>query len=169
MAKNLLNSLDIGEASEVVIEDFEKAFEEKGGNQLQSTVSDALLFFLSLYPYTDAMEMTLNQIRKKLDNIWPEIMLLAKDDSVELLMDPAAEKKTGTVETVLQKIIPPRKKQVAFVYDRDPSTSDWIYSHELGRVYLQERLGDSIETCTYIINSEDADADEAIKILEESL
>ena len=143
--------------------EFEKAFEEKGGKQLKSTCSDALLFFLSLYPYTEAKEMTLNQIRQKLEKIWPEIMLLAKDDSVELLMDPAAEKKTGTVETVLQKIIPPRKKQVAFVYDRDPSTSDWIYSHELGRLYLQEKLGDSIETFTYIINSADEDADEQME------
>ena len=143
--------------------EFEKAFEEKGGNHLQSTVSDALLFFLSLYPYAESKEMTLNQIRKKLDKIWPEILLLAKDDSVELLMNPVTEKKTGTVETVLQKIIPPRKKQVAFVYDRDPSTSDWIYSHELGRIYLQEKLGDSIETFTYIINSADKDADEQME------
>lgn len=45
MAKNLLNSLDIGEASEVVIEDFEKAFEEgitKAGNQ--RTLASAIGF-----------------------------------------------------------------------------------------------------------------------------
>ncbi len=143
--------------------EFEKAFAEKDGRHLKITIGDALLFFLSLYPYVEAKDMTLNQIRKKLDKIWPEIQLLAKDDSVELLMDPAAEKKAGTVETMLQKFIPPRKKQVAFVYDRDPSTSDWIYSHELGRVYLQEKMGDSIETYTYIINSEDEDADDQME------
>ena len=143
--------------------EFEKAFLEKGGDNLKITISDALLFFLSLYPYAEAKDMTLNQIRHQLDKIWSEIELLAKDDSVELMMDPSAEKKAGTVETMLQKIIPPRKKQVAFVYDRDPSTSDWIYGHELGRMHLQEKLGDSIETHTYIINSVDEDADEQME------
>ncbi len=143
--------------------EFEKAFLEKEGNRLSITISDALLFFLSLYPYEESKDMTLSQIRKKLDKIWPEIILMAEDDSVELMMDPSAEKKAGTVESVLQKIIPPRKKVAAFVYDRDPSTSDWIYGHELGRLYLQEKLEDTIETRTYIINSNDEDADEQME------
>ena len=64
---------------------------------------------------------------------------------------------------MLHMIIPTRKKQVAFVYDKDPSASDWIYSHELGRLYLQEKLGDMIETFTYIVNSNDEDADEQME------
>ena len=45
-----------------------------------------------------------------------------------------------------------KKKKVAFVYDKDPSTSDWIYGHELGRLHLEETLGEIIETHAYIAN-----------------
>ena len=141
---------------------FENAFVDKGGERLNITISDALLFFLSLYPYEEAREMTPKMISKQLDKIWQEIELLGVEDSVELLMDPN-EKKSFTVESMLHKFIPSRKKQVAFVYDKDPSASDWIYSHELGRLHLQEHLSDSIETFTYIINSNDPDADEQME------
>lgn len=143
--------------------EFEKAFLERGGDRLKITISDALLFFLSLYPYEEARDMILSEIRRHLNKIWPEIVLLTKDNSVELLMDPTAEKKAGTVESVLQKIIPARKKIVAFVYDRDPSTSDWIYGHELGRIYLEEAIGDAIETRTYITNSVGEEAEDLLE------
>lgn len=137
---------------------FENAFLDKGGSHLKITISDALLFFLTLYPYDEVRDLSVSDLRKHLTKIWAEIELLGIEDSVELLMDPT-DKKSISVETMLHKIIPGRKKQVAFVYDRDPSTSDWIYSHDLGRIYLQEQLSDSIETFTYIINSADEDAD----------
>lgn len=133
--------------------EFEKAFIANGGDYLKNiTISDALLFYLSLYPYKEAKEMSLSEIRRKLDKIWPEIILSGKNDSVELLMSPAAEKKTGTVESMLQKIIPTRKKKIAFVYDKSPASSDWIYGHDLGRVHLQEALDQMVETHTFITN-----------------
>jgi len=145
--------------------EFEKAFLEKGGNNLSLTVGDALLFYLSLYPYCESKDMILTEIRKNLDNIWSDIVLLAKEDSVELSMNPVAERKAGTVESMLMKILPVRRKIVAFVYDKDPATSDWIYGHELGRVHLNEVLGDTIETRTYIT---DGSAEDAELILEQA-
>ncbi len=143
--------------------EFEKAFLERGGKHLEITTADALLFFLSLYPYDEAKDMILSEIRSKLDKIWPEIILSATEDSVELLMDPQEEKKAGTVESMLQKIIPSRRKRVAFVYDKDPSTSDWIYGHELGRVHLEESFGNAIETRTYITKSVGEEAEDLLE------
>lgn len=129
---------------------FYKAFKENGGNSLDGiTCGDALLFYLSLYPYETAKEMSSGEIKKNLDKIWSEITLLGENDSVELLMDPTDDKKI--VDSVLHKIIPTKKK-VAFVYDKNPSVSDWIYGHELGRLHLQEIFGDDIETASFITN-----------------
>lgn len=149
---------------ELFYSEFEKAFLEKGGKHLKDiTASDALLFYLSLYPYQEAKDMAFPEIRAKLEKIWPEILLLNEYDSVELSMDPAAEKKTGTVESMLLKIKPARKKKVCFVYDKDPSTSDWIYGHDLGRAHLEEVFGDAIEIFTCIVNSTSDNAEEELE------
>jgi len=139
--------------------EFAKAFIEKRGDALKLTTADAMLFFLSLYPYKDVKNCIYAQIKKQLNKIWPEILLLAKEDSVELMMDPTAEKKPGTVEAMLQKLIPSKKRKVCFIYDKDPSASDWIYGHELGRLHLEEVMGDTVETYTCITNgiSEEAE------------
>lgn len=142
---------------------FYKAFKEKGGNRLDNiTCGDALLFYLSLYPYEEAKNMLSSEIKENLDKIWSEILLLGEDDSVELLMNPTEE--TKIVDSVLSKIKSTKKKKVAFVYDKEPSASDWIYGHELGRLHLEETLGEIIETHTYITNGV---TDNAENILEE--
>lgn len=140
---------------------FYKAFKDKNGLKLNNlTCGDALLFYLSLYPYEKAKEMLSSEIKTNLDKIWSEILLLGEDDSVELLMDPTEEKKI--VNSVLNRISTKRKK-VAFVYDKDPSASDWIYGHELGRLHLDEVLGKEIETQAYITNGVNDNVDENLE------
>lgn len=142
---------------------FYKAFKENGGNALTNiTCGDALLFFLSLYPYEDAKEMSGTEIKANLDSIWAEILLLGEDDSVELLMAPTEEKKI--VNSVINKIKSPKKLRVAFVYDKDPANSNWIYGHELGRLHLEEIFGQGIETHTCVTKDADENAE---SILEE--
>lgn len=142
---------------------FYNAYKDKGGNKLINiTCDDALLYYLSLYPYAESKEMTSTEIKKNLEKIWSEIALLQDNDSVELLMNPINE--SHTVKKVINKIKIPRKKKVAFVYDKEPSSSDWIYGHELGRLHIQENLGEIIDTTTYVINSE---SDKSEDILEE--
>ncbi len=131
--------------------EFSKAFYGKGGAQLRNiTVGDALLFYLELYSYEEVKNSTPARIRKELDKIWTELQLLGEDDSVELQMDPTQDR--STVTSVFNKIISPRKRHVAFVYDKEPATSDWIYGHELGRLHLEEAFGDSVETRCYLVD-----------------
>ena len=96
-----------------------------------------------------------SQINANLEKIWSEIILLDANDTVELLMDPTEEK--NIMNSVINKIRSPKKKRVAFVYDKDPSVSDWIYGHELGRLHLEESLGDEIATKAYITDDVDED------------
>lgn len=134
---------------------FYKAFKEKGGNQLKDTTcGDALIFYLSLYPYDKAKEMSSAAIKENLDKIWSEILLLGGQDTVELHMNPSEEK--SRVNSVINRIISTKKK-AAFVYDREPAKSGWIYGHELGRLHLQEVFGEEIETKSYITDSEHAE------------
>lgn len=139
---------------------FYKAFKEKGGNKLNITTGDALLFYLSLYPYEDAKEMISSEIKTNLDKIWSEIVLLGNQDPVELLMNPTEEKKI--VNSVLSKINTSKKK-AAFVYDKDPATSGWVYGHELGRLHLDDVMGNIIETKAFIISGTDDSAEKDLE------
>lgn len=140
---------------------FYQAFRDLGGYKLQNiTCGDALLFFLSLYPYKEAKEMMRSEIKDKLQKIWSEIVLLSEDDTVELLMNPTEDKKL--VDNFLNKIRTSKIK-IAFVYDKEPSVSNWIYSHELGRLHLEEVFGNAIETSSYILGEIDADAENVLE------
>lgn len=142
---------------------FYKAFKTNGGNQLSGvTCGDALLFFLSLYPYEAAKEMPSSEIQQKLDKIWSEIQLLGTSDTVELLMDPTEDNKI--VDKVLNKLKSSRKK-VAFVYDKEPAASDWIYSHELGRLHLEEVFGKEIQTQAFITNGISEDTENLLETI----
>lgn len=141
---------------------FYKAFKEKGGLKLDSiTLGDALLFYLSLYSYHEVKTLTMAEIKKQLNKIWPEIILLTEEDTVELVMQP--KEGTNVVKSVLNKIIPAKKK-IAFVYNKDPDSSDWIYAHELGRLHLNSVMGDAVETKYFIAADMEKEAE---KLLEE--
>ncbi len=141
---------------------FTNAFRDKNGYKLSNiTCDDAMLFYLSLYPYADSKEMTGSEIKANLDKIWSEITLLGEDDTVELLMDPTEEKKL--VKSVLNKMKLTRRKKVAFVYDKEPSASDWIYGHELGRIHLEEAMGDLIETQAFVTGDIDENAEQVLE------
>ena len=49
---------------------------------------------------------------------------------------------------LLNYLIPQTQKKlkVVFLYPREPKTSAWLYSHELGRMYLDETFSDKLET-----------------------
>ena len=41
------------------------------------------------------------------------------------------------------------KLKVAFVYVKTPTSSAWTYAHELGRLHLEQRFPDEVETIYY--------------------
>lgn len=125
------------------------------------TLEDAMLLFLSLYPYEESRDAAYSTILTNLEKIWSEVTMLGDNDSVELMMDPSAEK--TTVGSVFNKILPQRKRSVAFVYDKTPESSDWIYGHELGRLHLEESLGDAVETKVYITDQDNDNSEELLE------
>ena len=146
---------------------FDKAFLENGGGKLKRiTVSDALLFFLTIFPYEEATEFIYSQLKDNVEKIWPEILLLGEEDTVHLSLDPTDEKTTvnTAMNSVLNKFMGPKKKRVAFVYTKSPETSNWIYGHELGRLHLDEIYGEQVDTAAFVVENT---GDNAEKLLEQ--
>lgn len=124
---------------------FLKEYTLKGGKKLPITCGDAILAFLNVYDYETAKEMTGAEIRPALDKLKEEFKLLTDESSVELLMNPTEAPKKNVLNK-LKTTASIKKLKVAFVYDRTPEASDWIYSHELGRLHIKEVFGDAVET-----------------------
>ena len=127
---------------------FSKAFEEKGGKKLANiTTGDAFLSLVSLQGYNAVLEMSGAELKENITKMWEEFLMLNQDEEVAVAMDPPVAKKN-----LLSRVFQPdqhsetKPLNIAFLYDRDPSTSDWFYAHELGRNHLKEVFGAMVNT-----------------------
>lgn len=110
------------------------------------TVGDAFLSFIELYGYQDVIDMPTATLKKLVTKKQKELDVLASNAPLQLQMHPTEEK------TNLLKLLLPGSKsklRVAFIHEKSTETSAWTYSHELGRMHLEDTFGDQIETCSY--------------------
>lgn len=126
---------------------FSAAFEANGGNKLSITTGDAFLAFIKLYDYHMIDEKTATELKTLVGNTWEEFKLLQEDTEVELKMDPVEEKKS--LFGRLLGSSGPSKLKIAFVYERTAESSAWTYSHELGRMHLEQAFPDEVTTMYY--------------------
>lgn len=61
---------------------FTDLFRENGGDKLQITPGDALLFYLSLYPYKEVMSKTPAEMKSDVDKIWDEVPLIGSEKRI---------------------------------------------------------------------------------------
>lgn len=143
---------------------FELEYKALGGDSLPITVGDAFLFFIELYDYHTLDEMTTSELKEKVTKAWDEFKLLITDESLELQMDPSEAEEGDVMKKVFARLIPTStpKLDVAFIHERSKDTSAWTYSHELGRMHLQEAFADQISTTCYDHATEE-NADEIIE------
>ena len=136
---------------------FSKAYKFRGGDRLPITVGDALSAFVNVYGYDATLKMTDKEYNDKILRVWNEFGMMAEKHEVDLVLDPTVvqEKKS-----LLGLLLPNMQKKftVAFLYPRDPETSDWIYAHELGRNYLEETFSKQLKTiCVQDVNEENVE------------
>ena len=131
---------------------FRRAFEAEGGKKLPITVGDALLAFITVFGYQETKEKSAQEMKKDLSKIWGEFRVLTEEESVELLMDPPKENASPNLYKNLLNLILPdnaNKVKIAFLYEKTHRTSGWTYSHELGRLYLENVFPGQAETTAF--------------------
>lgn len=128
---------------------FTAEYKANGGDKLPIEPGDAFLSFINLYDYHSLDDMTSAELKAKLIKSWDEFQLLITDDSLELQMDPS--KDTEVKKNIFARLIPAStpKQHVAFIHEKTAKTSGWTYSHELGRMHLEEAFTDQISTTCY--------------------
>lgn len=126
---------------------FTKHFCAKNGHKLSITVGDALVAFFNVYGYEAVKEMSSKEIEEGIGKCWNEIVVLTEKENVDIVMDPK-EVEGREKWNPLSFILPQSTKKitVAFLYPKSKDESDWTYTHELGRMYLEETFPEKIET-----------------------
>jgi basic membrane lipoprotein Med (substrate-binding protein (PBP1-ABC) superfamily) len=139
---------------------FSAEYEAHKGKTLPILCGDAFLYFIGLYDYSSLLNMTTAELKSTLNKTWDEFPLLVTDQSLELQMKPAVEKKEPK-KNLLNILLPANtpKQRVAFIHEKTPETSGWTYGHELGRMHLEQTFPDQISTTRYCnATEENADA-----------
>ena len=129
---------------------FDKAYTASGGEKLQSTIGDAMLSYLKIYGYEELIASDADEIKKNLGKMWEDVKLKDAEEPIELKTEPPEEKSQhqGLISRVLSQTIS-HALQVAFIYDGTPAKSGWVHEHEEGRIYVQNKFEDKIDTITY--------------------
>ncbi len=131
---------------------FRKAFEARGGKKLPITLGDALLTFVTVFGYEEIRQMTDAEIKSNLSTVWDEFLVLTEEQSIELSMEPRKENASPNLyKNLLNLILPdnPSRAKIAFFYEKTHKTSSWTYSHELGRLYLENVFPGRVETAAF--------------------
>lgn len=127
---------------------FEKVYLEKAGSKPPIPTADAFLLYLELYPHDLELEEKLPaQIKAELTKMWDEVLLRGKGLPAEIMTEPDEAPKKNLFDYLLS---PGNKNlKIAFVHDKNPQDSAWIYGHELGRMYLEDQFKGKVETISY--------------------
>lgn len=129
---------------------FERAYlAKKGSEELTITIDDAMLVFLNVYGYEALKKMSSAEVKDSVEKVWTEIVLSSKKKEQVVLpkLDPVEPKKS--ILGLVIKPAAPSNLKVAFVYDKSPANSVWTYCHELGRLDMQNKLGDAVDSSTF--------------------
>lgn len=140
---------------------FSKIYEEKGGAKLPLQPGDGFLLYLGIYGWDGMLKKSMDQLRKEISLLWPELESMAAGGTVRLVTQPEKPKETSFIK----KLIPaPRPRlTVGFLYYGDTYSSGWTYAHDLGRLYLGNEMGDQITTRVYDGLRTDAEGGKAIE------
>lgn len=125
---------------------FLKEYRANGGDKLPITPGDAFLAFVQIYGYKDLDDLSTTELKNLVAKTWEEFHLLGKEDVVDLKMQPSNEKKP-LLSRLLPKSTP--KQKIAFIYEKAPAVSAWLYAHELGRMHLEQTFPDEVSTKCY--------------------
>ena len=132
---------------------FRELYEAQGGDKLRITPADAFLTYIGIYHFDSLLNDPRKTIDKQIEKIWDEFLVEAADDNISFQEQPSPEKKDSLLSPLLNKLIPEYTEahplRIAFIYDRNPADSRWIYGHELGRNHLSESFGPLVRTIAY--------------------
>ncbi len=137
---------------------FERALESEFGGQLPGPTGDILLLWLQLYALSDIKDMTAKELSASVRKIMPDARLLSSSSPIDMSTEPEQSGKS-ILTRLIDSVLLPAHLNVAFINDRTPESSPWVYAHDQGRRMLEDYFGDKLSVSVYTaLEGCDADA-----------
>ena len=118
--------------------------------------------WLQVFSFSDIKDLTLPELSKRLDTLWPDMLVQTDDSAIELSTEP--DEKGKNVISKIISIARPDHLNIAFLYDAPPEFSTWVQAHDEGRQYLEDQLGPKVSVKTYLPDGRDYES-----VLEEAI
>lgn len=133
-------------------------------------MGDAFLIYLRVFRGDSIGRISDKQVEKKIKSIRKELYTEKNDEKVALVESAddvlkagnlvnKAEKLVAGPGSLVSKVIPTitytakNPLRAAFIYNRVPEQSNWIYNHEVGRLRLEKTYGGLVKTGVFITGS----------------
>ena len=131
---------------------FSKVFGERRTDDIEMTASDAFLIYVEIFGYEMIKKRTEDQMKRDLNKIWDELLLNSRGGEIALVQQP--EEKGSSTGGLFDWLMPggdikPEMLKIAFIYPKDKTSSSWVYSHELGRLYLEQCFDGKLRTVAF--------------------
>ncbi len=120
---------------------------------------DAFLLWLLAFGYQDVKNESLDEVEAQVRLMQDEFLL--HNDSISIVMDSQTN---DPQPSLISALFRPSKVKAAFLYTRPVKESAWNYWHDMGRLEVEEKLGDKVETTARIVTSR-TENEEAIEEL----
>ena len=128
---------------------FRIAYNDLMKDKAAMQVGDAFLSYLIAFGYKDVRDEDMETTAAHIRLMANEFEL--RDNKVKLVMDPAPQQASGI--PLISSLFRPSKIKAAFLFNRDIEASAWNYWHNLGRLEIEEKLGDKVETVARVVPS----------------
>ena len=137
---------------------FKEIYLARGGKRLNLTVGDALLIYLSIYSLDSLTREGRDVIGKRLAKLRHEYIAASQPDRIALI-ESRKDAETPMKKLPISKIpvpVLPRQAyspahplKVAFIHEKNPEESGWVYGHMLGMNHIKDAFGSIIETISF--------------------
>ncbi len=126
---------------------FQTVYLKLGGAHLPGNECDALLSCLQVFSFEELRSQSIDQLKKTLESLWPDIKTEAAPRSIALSTAPE-EAEQGLI-SLIKGITRPDHLQIAFIYAYDPEVSAWTRAHVQAEHELAHELEGKVSIQKY--------------------
>lgn len=146
---------------------FSKAYKTLENKVKHLTNSDAFLTYIDMYKYESLINKPAEEIKKDLNQIWPEIKIADNGNQIAFSEEPQLQKKTviPIIDDIFKTTFSEKNPlKVLFVHSGDSSVSRWINGHEKGRLELEAAFPNIVKTMTVDLIDTEGEFEEIVDL-----
>lgn len=122
---------------------FRTIYHSLGGDKKDITTGDAFINYIKIY----GMPNVINQFHEdSIGKFMQELDILDDKLPQQVRTDPIITPRKSVLTSLTDFMVPKKQLKIAFVYRDTPQNSGWVYSHELGRLHIDNVFADQIQT-----------------------